>query len=128
MNIDDAMAKILLAKEQLERVQNAAVEPDPESAVMWAFYAYENCIVAIAELHGRRWYPNHRQKADLARDFYAEGLVSRDVGDELEELNALRKDVAYGGPGEELLDKNLEDLSAELEEFIADIETRIEAS
>ena len=128
MKIDEAIAKLSLAKKQMEKVRNAAWEPDPENAVMWAFYAYENYVVAVAELHGLRWYPNHRQKSDLARDLYSDGLVSRDVGDELEELNALRKDVAYGEPGEELLDKDLEDLSTELEEFIDDIETRIEAS
>ena len=111
MNIVEARTKISAAKAQMQRVMDAASDPDPEDAVMWAFYAYENCIVAVAELQGRRWYPNHRQKADLARFLYFDGLVSRDVGAELEELNSLRKDVAYGDPGEELLNKDLEDVS-----------------
>ena len=76
----------------MEKVQLAAYDddPDPESAVMWAFYAYENCVIALAEMHGRNWARNHPDKARLARAFFAEELISRDIGDELEELNRLR--------------------------------------
>ncbi len=94
---------------------------------MWAFYAYENSVVTLAELHGRAWDKNHYAKARLARELYAEQLVSRDIGDELEELNRLRKDVAYGEPGAELEERDLEDLAFELEDFIDEIESRMEA-
>ncbi len=129
MGIAEARDKISTARGQLERVQGAASDlyPDPENAVMWAFYAYENCVVAIVELHGRSWSPNHYQKARLARNLYADGLVSRDIGDELEKLNVLRKDVAYNVPGPELQELNLEDLSHELEMFIDEIESGIES-
>ncbi len=94
---------------------------------MWAFYAYENCVTALAEMHGRSWNKNHFDKVRLARSFYADGLISRDIGDELEELNSLRKDVAYEEPGPELAEKDLESLSSELEEFVEEIESRMDA-
>ena len=55
-------------------------------------------------------------------------LISRDIGDELEELNGLRKDVAYGEPGPELRERDLEDLAIELEEFIDEVDVRISSS
>ena len=125
MNIDEARQRITLARLQLERVQAAESGDDPESAVMWGFYAYENCVTALAAWYGRRWTQNHREKADLARRLYRDGLVSRDVGDELEELNRLRKDVAYDGPGPELEEKDLYDLAYQLEELIIEVESLI---
>lgn len=129
MSIRQAVECLVRAKKQLERVQLAANDehPDPESAVTWAFYAYENCVIALAEMHERNWARNHLAKARLARAFFAEELISRDIGDELEELNRLRKDVAYDEPGQELEERNLERLASELEEFIDEIELRMEA-
>ncbi len=128
MNIDEARQRITLAIRQLERVQAAEFGNDPESAVMWGFYAYENCVTALAARYGRRWTQNHREKAELARRLYQDGLVSRDVGDELEELNRLRKDVAYDGPGPELEEKDLYTLAYELEEFIVEVDSLIGSS
>ena len=99
---------------------------DPQNAVMWAFYAYENCVVALAELHGRRWTRNHYGKAQLARSLHADGLISRDIGDELEKLNVLRKGVAYDLPDPELDELDIEDLAYELEAFIDEIAGEIE--
>ena len=96
-----------------------------EEAVTWAFYAYENCVTALAERYGRKWEKHHRAKAELARKLHAEGLISRDIGDELEELNTLRKDVAYDEPGPDLKERDLEDLANELERFIDEIDSRI---
>ena len=92
---------------------------------MWGFYAYENCVTALAARYGRRWTQNHREKAELARCLYDDGLVSRDVGDELEELNRLRKDVAYDGSGPELEEKDVYDLAYQLEELIIEVESHI---
>ena len=117
MNIDEASQRITLARRQLERVQAAEFGDDPESAVMWGFYAYENCVTALAAWYGYRRTQNHREKAELARRLYQDRHVSRDVGDELEELNRLRKDVAYDEPGPELVEKDLYDLAYQLEEF-----------
>lgn len=88
---------------------------------MWAFYAYESCIVAAAEARSITWTPVHWHKVALARELHRDGVVSRDVGDELERLNALRKDVQYGDPGLELLEVDLEGLTTELETFIEEI-------
>ena len=59
MSIEQARASLAVAKSQLEKVQIAANadddNQDPENAVMWAFYAYENSVVALAEMHGRSW-------------------------------------------------------------------------
>ena len=90
---------------------------------MWGFYAYENCVTALAARYGHRRTQNHREKAELARRLYQDGLVSRDIGDELEELNRLRKDVAYDGPGPE--EKDLYDLAYELEKFIVEVDSLI---
>ena len=125
MSVDEARNRIALARRQWEKVQSAEWELDHESAVIWAFYAYENCVTAFAARYGRTWTRNHREKAELARRLHADGLVSRDVGDELEELNRLRKDVAYEGPGPELQEKDLESLVSELEEFINEAESCI---
>ena len=104
----------------------ASWEPqDPEQAVTWAFYAYENCLAALAERYGRKLTKNHREKAELARRLHADGLISRDIGYELEELNSLRKDVQYDEPGPELEEIDLEDLAIELEQFIDEINSRM---
>ena len=96
------------------------------AAVTWAFYAYENCIVALAEMHDLKWKRNHREKAELARRLYANGLVSRDVGDTLEELNGLRMDVAYDEPGPELQETDLEALADGLETFLNEIASLVD--
>ena len=64
----------------------------------------------------------------LARKLHADGRISRDIGDELEQLNSLRKDVAYDEPGSDLSARNLEDLAYELEEFIEEVDSRIGSS
>ena len=63
----------------------------------------------------------------MARSLHADGLVSRDVGDMLEELNRLRMDVAYDEPGPELRDTDLEGLAGDLEEFMDEIDDAIDA-
>lgn len=126
MSIEQAKEHIARAERQWDRAATASWEPaDSESVVTWAFYAYENCVTALAELYGRTWTKKHWEKAQLARDLYEEGLISRDIGDELEELNDLRKDVAYDEPGPDLESRNLEDLCSELEAYIEEVKSRI---
>ena len=84
-------------------------------------------MTALAVRYGRKWTTNHRERADLARRLHADGLISRDVGDELEELNRLRKDVAYDEPGPELQERDLEDLANELHDFIKETAWRIDS-
>ena len=129
MSVEEAKKHIARAKKQLEKVQTAWWDPqDAEQAVTWAFYAYENCVTALAERYGYQWAPNHRKKAELARTLHDDGLISRDVGDDLEELNRLRKDVAYGEPGYDLSAVDLEELVSELEAFVDEVESRISSS
>lgn len=124
MSLEQAKEHVARAERQWKRVELAS-PADPESAVTWAFYAYENCVTAIAELHGRSWTKRHWDKVRLARRLHEEGLASRDVGDELVELNDLRKDVAYGEPGPELEARDLNALASALETFIEDVKLRI---
>ena len=127
MGVAEAEPHIARARRQLERVRVAAWDPpDAEEAVTWAFYAFENCVVALAEIHDRKWKKNHREKAELARRLYTDGLVSRDVGDTLEELNRLRMDVAYEEPGPELQETDLEALAVELEAFLNEIASLVD--
>ena len=85
-------------------------------------------MAALVERYGRKLTKNHREKAELARRLHDDGLISRDIGDELEELNGLRKDVAYGEPEPDLQEKDVEDVASELEEFIDEIDSRIGSS
>ena len=130
MGIREAEIHLGRAKTHLERVQGEVydVDGDHEAAVTWAFYAYENCVSALAEALGRSWTHNHVQKADLARTFHREQQVSIDVGDLLEELNRLRKVVEYGEPGSDLMEIDLEDLSSGLETFIDEVESCVDNS
>jgi len=128
MGVREARAALKRAKSQLERVQVAWWDPpDPVEAVTWAFYAYENAIVAVAEAKSIRWEKSHAAKARLAGQFVQQGILSTDVEDRLIELNDLRKDVAYGESGPELEELDLEDLAIKLEEFLEEVEQVIDA-
>lgn len=103
MSLGAARKALNIATRHLERVQAAWWEPaDAAEAVTFAFYAYENAVVAVAELNGRRWTKNHYEKAELAHELFEQGLLTSDVSDRLKEFNDLRKDVAYDEPGPEL--------------------------
>ena len=129
MGLEEAEIHLARAKTHLERVQNEADDDgDPEEAVTWAFYAYENCVSAIAETLGRTWTHDHVQKADLARAFHAEQVVSQDAGDLLVKLNRLRKDVEYGEPGSDLKEVDLENLSRDLERYVEEVESCMDAA
>ena len=46
----------------------AAWDPqDSEEAVTWAFYAYENCVAALAEATETTWKKTHWNEAAIAR-------------------------------------------------------------
>lgn len=129
MGLEQAEVHLATARKHLERVQDAVggIEEDHEAAVTWAFYAYENCVSALAEAFDQPLTHNHVQKAQLARRQYAERMVSQDIGDLLEELNRLRKDVEYGMPGSDLTEMDLEELSGGLETFIDEVDSCMDA-
>ncbi len=126
MSESEVSSKLTLAKEQLDRVLTYIWLPDPESSVMWAFYADENAVVAAAEKAGISWDTNHPAKQQAARELHAAGHVSRDVSGELDRLNELRTDISYGEPGSDLQDEDLEDLATELETFIDEVAKFVE--
>lgn len=124
-----AQHHLKLAKKQLERVQTAIWDPqDAEEAVTWAFYAYENAVVAIAEKLGMPWLKTHPSKVEVAGKVHAQGKLSVDAGPQIERLNELRKDVQYGEPGPELEAVDLEDLAIDLENFIDEVESVINSN
>ena len=128
MGEEEACMHLALAKKHLGRVQTASWDPEPEDleeGVAWAFYAYENAVVAAAEKLGMGWQKTHSSKVRLAGKLHAKGILSVDVGSEIERLNELRKDVQYGEPGSELLEVDLEDLAIQLENFIDEVESVI---
>ncbi len=127
MGIEKARRQLELARKQLERVQIASWDPqDAEEAVTWAFYAYENAVVAAAEIIGLPWKKRHDAKRDVAEELYRREVVSKDLSSELRDLNDLRKDVAYGEPGAELAEVDLEALAVELEEFVNEVDALLE--
>lgn len=90
MGLRQARAALRRARSQLERVQVAWLNPpDPVEAVTFAFYAYENAIVAVAETKGIRWTKNHAEKARLAGQLFSDGILSIDVEERLIQLNTL---------------------------------------
>lgn len=131
MSLEAAREHLDLASKQWDRAATDAWEPsDSASCVTNAFYAYENLIVAVAEAKDVAWSKNHYKKAALAKDLASNGVLSKDLSDEVLRLNDLRKDVSYGEPGAELRDEDLENLVTELESVIKEVEdfvTRLEA-
>ncbi|MBI2369101.1 MAG: hypothetical protein HYV08_02475 [Deltaproteobacteria bacterium] len=87
----------------------------------------ENAVVAVAEAKGLKWEKIHAKKAQLAGQLARKKILSTNVEDRLVQLNDLRKDVAYGEPGPELQEMDLEHMAAELEEFLAEVERVVAA-
>ena len=126
MGTTDAKEALTRARKQLERVQMAAWEPqDPEEAVTWAFYAYENALKALAEARGDILARHHGRKAEYAGRMARQKVLRTDAEARLVELNGLRKQVSYGDVYGDLAALDLEDLASELETFLDEVETVI---
>jgi hypothetical protein len=122
-DLQSAKRHLRIAKKHLERAQATSDAPSgPEECVTWSFYAFENAVSAAADAAGIRWDRNHPSKQRAAKLLHKRGIVSFDISDRLEELNALRKDIQYGEPGEDLQQVPSEDLVGELESFIDEVE------
>ena len=127
MGTGEARKALKRAQAQLERVQVASFDPpDHVEAVTFAFYAYENAVVAVAEAKNIAWSKNHYEKAKLARALFDRKILATDVEDTLLRLNDLRKDVAYEEPGADLQEVDLEDLATDLERFIDEVAAIVE--
>jgi uncharacterized protein (UPF0332 family) len=119
MGITDARVHLDLARKQWDDAQTDSWEPvEPASCVTNAFYAYENIVVALAEARGVKWKKNHYDKAEIAAQFAKNGTLTKDISALMLRLNALRKDVSYGEPGEDLGNEDLETLVSDLESMI----------
>ncbi len=128
MSENEARKKLRRAQSQLSRVQLAVLAPeDREEPVTWAFYAYENGVVAVAEKASINWRKTHWDKLDLADEIHAKGYVSTNVRSTLDQLNELRKDVHYEEPGPELAEVDLEGLAGELESFLDEVQSFLQS-
>lgn len=109
--------RLVLAQEQLERVQVAAIDPvDWSDLSLYAFYSLENAVVSAAEHFGVAWQRTHPSKVDVARDLHAKyGLP--DVSELLRRLNELRKSYIYGETPTPS-DLSAEDVAMEVEIFV----------
>lgn len=118
-------SKLELAREQLGRVQVAAIDPvDWSDLTIYGFHAVENAVVAAADAVGLPWQKTHPSKLEVARTLAAEhGLPS--VAGLLVELNTLRKSEAYGevGPSD---DTSAEDIAIAVEEYVEAVASFIE--
>jgi len=122
-NLDIARSHLELASKQWDKAAVHSWEPsEPAECVTLVFYAYENAIVAAAEALGLKWKKTHPSKVEVAGELAKQKKLKTNVGDRLEHLNKLRKDVSYGEPGEDLSQVNLEDLVGDLENFIDEVQ------
>jgi hypothetical protein len=118
-----AHASLEISRKQLHKASVHSWEPsDPAQCVTMAFYSYENAVVAAAIAMGYKWQITHPSKVEVAQRLVRDRKVKTDIGERLTDLNRLRKDVSYGDPGDELSIVNLEDVVAELEEFIDEVD------
>lgn len=114
------------AKQQLDQASVHAWEPaEPAEAVTKCFYSLENALTAAATALGEKWTKKHYEKARLAKKLAADRKLRTDIGERLTELNELRKNVQYGEPGEALLEADLEDILAEVEGFLDEVDKLI---
>lgn len=126
---DEALKALERARKQCDRVNEASWDPqEPELAVTWAFYAYENGITAVAEALMIPWQKTHPSKVALARKLFQDKVLLVDIADLLQSLNDLRKDVQYGDPGRDLSEVDLEDLATQLEVFLDEVERIVSPS
>lgn len=124
MGRNEATEALVRARRQLQRVEKACWDPpDLVDAVTWAFYAYENAVVAVAESIDEPWSKNHYLKAELDADLVTRGVLTTDVRKTLLELNSLRKDAAYAGEESVADDDDLDprELVSRLASFVEEV-------
>lgn len=97
MNLTNARNHLDLARKQWDNAATDSWEPEePASCVTSVFYAYENVVVALAEVFDIKWKKNHYDKADIAAQLAKDGKLSKDISQLMLPLNGLRKDVYPG--------------------------------
>jgi uncharacterized protein (UPF0332 family) len=119
----EARQRLKAANEQMGQAAVHSWEPaEPAECVTKCFYAFENALTAAALAVGQKTSTKHYEKAKLATQLTKKGILKTDVSDRLIELNDLRKDVQYGEPGQALANADLEDILAELQAFLDEVE------
>jgi uncharacterized protein (UPF0332 family) len=118
-----AHERLKTARHQWDRASVASWEPvEPAECVTNCFYALENAVIAAALAAGLTGTTRHWEKEELAAQLVRDGKLKTDVSDRLNELNSVRKDVQYGSPRESLREMDLEDLVAEVEDFLDEVD------
>ena len=108
-------AKVLLAREHLERALPAVAAEDYTEAVTWLFASLEAAVAALAEQNGATIEPKHWRKAEVAEDLFKKGALDKDLAPALRTLNEARKEAVYDGEEPELDGQSLEELAADVE-------------
>lgn len=108
-------AKVLLAREHLQRALPPVMAEDYTEAVTWLFASLEASVAALAEQNGVPIEPKHWRKAEVAEDLFKGGAVELNLAPALRTLNDARKQAIYEGEEPDLDGRSLEDLAAEVE-------------
>ena len=116
-------AKDELAREHLEGARDDLSRGQEKDAINALFYAAEAAVVALAEKHDMDTKRSHRLKADAASELNARGIVNRDFGPLIKELNQARKNVWYEGDEPEF-SQSLEDTLSDVEALVAEAEAQ----
>jgi len=113
--------RLQLARDQLTRVQAAAIHPvDWAELYNWAFYGFENAVVAAAASVGMSWERDHRKKAQLSVRLHAQYELP-DVEQLLGDLKVLKENVTYG-EARPAADYSAEDVATALERYVEAVE------
>jgi len=127
--IGEARQRLKTARDQWHRAAVASWEPiEPAECISHSFYAFENAVTAAVLAVGLKTTTKHYEKEALASQLVAQGKLKTDVSERLNELNSVRKDVQYGEAGASLIEIDLEDLVAELDEFLSEVEHLVNES
>lgn len=108
-------AKVLLAREHLERALPAVTAEDYTEAVTWLFASLEAAVAALADQNDVVIEPKHWRKAEVAEDFLKKGFVELDLAPVLRVLNSARKEAVYEGEEPDLHGQSLEDVAEDVE-------------
>jgi len=108
-------AKVILAREHLERALPAVMAAEYTEAVTWLFASLEAAVAALAEQNGVKIEPKHWRKAEVAEDLFKSGAVGTDLAPLLRTLNGARKEAIYEGEEPDLDGQSLEDVATDVE-------------